>query len=168
MWDTITKVYRINLNKSSNTKPSVVRPEGLTFGDRIARIVQGFHPNKIVLFGSYARGGATENSDIDLLIVFSEPVNKRLRAIETRRNLADMPIGKDIIVTSTEEIKKRGNLIGTILRPALREGKTLYENRTHSYKLQKLEQGAQANRIKPQTQTGEGAHYPDDCGTAAA
>ena len=102
--------------------------------DMIARIVQGFRPNKIVLFGSYARGEATENSDIDLLIVFSEPVNKRQRAIEIRRILADMPIGKDIIVTSPEEIKKRGNLIGTILRPALREGKTLYENRTHPYK----------------------------------
>ena len=44
-----------------------------------------------------------------------------------RRALADLPVCKDIVVTTPEEIIRRGDLIGTVLRPALREGKVLYE-----------------------------------------
>ena len=44
-----------------------------------------------------------------------------------KRALADLPVCKDIVVTTPEEITRRGDLIGTVLRPALREGKVLYE-----------------------------------------
>ena len=93
----------------------------------IERIVRRFDPLRIVLFGSHARGEAGPDSDIDLLIVFPEVKDKRKAAVEIRRALADLPVGKDIIVTTPDEITRRGDLIGTILRPALREGKLLYE-----------------------------------------
>lgn len=91
------------------------------------RIVRDFRPLRIILFGSQARGAAGPGSDVDLLIVLPEVADKRRAAIEIRRALADFPVCKDIIVTTPEEIARRGDLVGTILRPALREGQVLYE-----------------------------------------
>ena len=91
------------------------------------RIVQHFDPLRIVLFGSHARGDARPDSDVDLLVVLPGFDDKRKATIEIRRVLADLPVGKDIIVTTPEEISRRGDLVGTILRPALREGKVIYE-----------------------------------------
>jgi predicted nucleotidyltransferase len=91
------------------------------------RIVRNFHPLRLILFGSYARGDATPKSDIDLLVVLPQVADKRRAAVEIRRTLADFPVCKDIIVTTPEEIARRGDLVGTVLRPALREGKVLYE-----------------------------------------
>ncbi len=91
------------------------------------RIVRGFQPLRIILFGSQARDQADPASDIDLLVVLPEVANKRQVAVEIRRLLADLPVGKDILVTTQEEITRRGDWIGGVLRPAVREGKVLYE-----------------------------------------
>ena len=64
---------------------------------------------------------------MDLLVVLPSIKNKRRDAVAIRRALADLPVSKDIIVTTPEEIARRGDLVGSILRPALREGKVLYE-----------------------------------------
>jgi hypothetical protein len=64
---------------------------------------------------------------VDLLVVCDEVENKRRLAIAMGRLLGDLPVGKDIVVTTPEEIRRRGHLVGTVLRPALREGKVLYE-----------------------------------------
>jgi len=93
----------------------------------VDRIVQGVHPLRVVLFGSHARGTATATSDVDLLIVLPEVPDKRRAAIEIRRLLSRLPVSKDIIVTTPEEIKRRGALPGSVLRAALRDGKVLYE-----------------------------------------
>jgi predicted nucleotidyltransferase len=93
----------------------------------IERIVRNFHPLRIILFGSYARDEAGPNSDIDLLVVLSGVTDKRQAAIDIRRALVDLPVSKDIIVTTPDEIAHRGHLVGAVLRPALREGKVLYE-----------------------------------------
>ncbi len=95
--------------------------------DMVARIAHDFQPLRIILFGSHARGDATPDSDIDLLIVLPQVTNKRQAAIEIRRALRDFPASKDIIVTTPDEIARRGDLVGPVLRPALREGKVLYE-----------------------------------------
>ncbi len=95
--------------------------------DMTDRIARDFHPLRIILFGSHARGDATADSDVDLLVVLSQAPKKRQAAIEIRRALRDLPISKDIIVTTPDEIARRGDLIGPVLRPALREGKVLYE-----------------------------------------
>jgi predicted nucleotidyltransferase len=91
------------------------------------RIVRDFQPLRIILFGSYARGEANAESDVDLLVVLPQVADKRKAAVEIRRALGDLPVAKDIIVTTPEEIARRGDLVGTVLRPALREGKVLYE-----------------------------------------
>lgn len=91
------------------------------------RIVSRFGPLRIMLFGSHSRGEANPDSDIDLLVVLENVADRRKTTIEIRRALGDLPFAKDIIVTTPEEIRHRGNHVGTVLRPALREGRVLYE-----------------------------------------
>ncbi len=95
----------------------------------VERVVERFDPLKVVLFGSLARGEPNYDSDIDLLVVFDnvELENKRKLTIDIRRALAEIPVPVDIVVTDVDEIDRQGHIVGTVLRPALREGKTVYE-----------------------------------------
>ena len=93
----------------------------------VDRIVEAFQPAQIVLFGSHARGTATERSDVDLLVILPNVSDKRDTAIKIRRVLGDLPVCKDIVVATPEEVARRGHLVGTVLRSALREGKVIYE-----------------------------------------
>jgi len=95
--------------------------------EMIDRLVREFDPLKIVLFGSHARGDANEHSDVDLLVVLPEVSERRQEVVDMRVALADLPLPKDVIVTTPEEIRRRGHLVGTVLRPALREGRVMYE-----------------------------------------
>ena len=95
----------------------------------IDRIARKFNPVRIILFGSWARGEAREDSDLDLLVVLPKVEHKRIAAIEILRTLNGLPISKDVVVTTPEEIKARGHIVGDVLRPALQEGKIIYERR---------------------------------------
>lgn len=93
------------------------------------RIVRDFDPLQIILFGSQARGDADRDSDIDLLVVFRELTDKRKTAIDLDRALADLPIAKDIIVSTPEELERGRTRIGSVLRYAQQEGKVLWKSR---------------------------------------
>lgn len=66
-------------------------------------------------------------SDVDLLVVMPDGTHRRETAITIRRVLGDLLVSKDIVVTTPDEIARRGHLVGTVLRPALREGRVMYE-----------------------------------------
>ena len=93
------------------------------------RIVQEFDPLQIILFGSQARGDADRDSDIDLLVVFAELTDKRKTAIDLDRALSDVPVAKDIIVSTPEELERSRTRIGSVLRYAQQEGKILWKHR---------------------------------------
>lgn len=90
------------------------------------RIVRDFDPLQIILFGSQARGDADRDSDIDLLVVFAKLTDKRKTAIDIRVALADLPVAKDILVSTSEELERHRTQIGSVLRYVQREGRVLY------------------------------------------
>lgn len=97
-----------------------------TLNRMVKRLVKHFDPDQIILFGSHARGTANADSDIDLLVVLSLQGSKRVKQIEMRVALNDMPVPKDILVVTPEELRRYRNVPGTIVYPALREGRVLY------------------------------------------
>ena len=92
----------------------------------VQRIVAKFKPDKIILFGSHSRRTAGKDSDVDLLVIMPVSGSKREKRIEIGVALHDIRIPKDIIVATPDEVERRKNLVGTIIRPALEEGKVLY------------------------------------------
>lgn len=93
----------------------------------VRQIVESVDPRAVILFGSYARGDATADSDVDLLVVTDftgspRPVARRIQAALTPRIL---PV--DVVVVTPEQVERNRDLVGTIIRPALREGRVLYE-----------------------------------------
>ncbi len=90
-------------------------------------VVERFHPLRVILFGSHARGTARSDSDVDLLVVMSGVTDRRRAAVEIRRSLVGVPVPKDIVVATPEDLVRRGDCVGSILRPALREGTIVYE-----------------------------------------
>jgi len=92
----------------------------------VRRIATQFHPDKVILFGSHARGTAGPDSDVDILVVMPVSGSKREKAIEIAVALHDVPVAKDVIVVTPDDFEWRSQIVGTIERPAAREGKLLY------------------------------------------
>lgn len=97
-----------------------------TIARMVRRIVRRFHPERIILFGSHARGTAGPDSDVDLLIVMPVSGSRIEQEIEISLALGDFSIPKDIVVTTPEDFRWRKHVPGTIERPADREGRILY------------------------------------------
>jgi len=98
-----------------------------TLAEITRRLVEGFHPDKIILFGSQARGTADNRSDIDILVICSVRRNRRALMLDMYDVLDNMKVAKDIIILTPEEFEIDRQIPGTIARPAWKEGKTLYE-----------------------------------------
>jgi predicted nucleotidyltransferase len=95
--------------------------------EMVRRIVAGFDPEKIILFGSHARGDAGPDSDADLLVVMKVSGSRRKLATEIDLSLMGIDLPADILVMSPEDLERKRDLIGAVVNPALREGKILYE-----------------------------------------
>ena len=95
----------------------------------VEKIKSTFNPEKIILFGSYAYGHPTVDSDIDLMIVMRTDEKPHKRAVPIRKILKGIGIPKDIIVKTPEEFERFKDIVGTIIYPAAHKGKVLYERR---------------------------------------
>jgi predicted nucleotidyltransferase len=95
--------------------------------DVAQRLIQEFNPLKIILFGSRARGDFRADSDLDLLVVMPDGTDRHAAAVAMRRRLADLLTPVDVIVTTPQEIERRGNAFGSVLRPALRQGRVIHD-----------------------------------------
>ena len=92
------------------------------------RIAETFHPNRIILFGSRARGDFREDSDIDILVEMESSENR----IELRRKIARLFLDRwwamDILVYTPKEIAEWKHSLATILPDIESEGKILYSS----------------------------------------
>ncbi len=96
--------------------------------EAIKRLVEKFHPEKIILFGSQARGTADSRSDVDLLIISPIKEKRRKLMVEMSRVLSELEFAFDVIILTREEFERDRKIPGTIGRYASREGKILYEH----------------------------------------
>jgi predicted nucleotidyltransferase len=95
----------------------------------VKRIVDTVHPEKIVLFGSRARGVQKQGSDIDLLIINKSSEPRYRRSAQIYGALSDIIVPMDIMVYSPAEIQEWSQVRQAFVTTALREGKVLYENK---------------------------------------
>ncbi|HNR13687.1 MAG TPA: nucleotidyltransferase domain-containing protein [Thermodesulfobacteriota bacterium] len=98
-----------------------------TLQEATRRLIENFSPQRIILFGSQARGTADDQSDVDLLVVTNFVGKRRTLMVEMDRALRGLGIARDIIVITPEEFERDSEIPGTIARPAAREGRILYE-----------------------------------------
>ena len=98
----------------------------------IRRIISVADPDKIILFGSGARGEMEPDSDLDLLVVKSEPIHRRKLSQEIYMNLFGVGQAVDIIVATPEDIERYGNTHALVLKPALQDGQVIYERQAVS------------------------------------
>lgn len=97
---------------------------------RLARqIAKQFKPQKIILFGSYARGNPRPESDVDLLVVMDTKMREVEQSIQICQQL-DYMFGLDLIVYTPKHLKERVKMGDWFLRDVLKEGKVLYESRS--------------------------------------
>lgn len=92
------------------------------------KIVKEINPEKIILFGSYAWGQPTNDSDVDLLIIQKTDKPRRIRQIALRQKLFGNRVPMDIIIYTPEELGKRLSIRDVFVRKILRDGKILYEH----------------------------------------
>jgi predicted nucleotidyltransferase len=95
-------------------------------GEIAKRIGREFHPLRIILFGSYARGEQTADSDLDLLVVFPGPVDKAVEAVKIRRAIGRINTGVDVVVSSAQEVAEWEHVTGTLYYYARKEGRLVY------------------------------------------
>jgi predicted nucleotidyltransferase len=95
----------------------------------VQRIVEYLHPEKIILFGSYAYGTPTPDSDVDLLVVMRTRKSRKERFLAVSRLLRPRPFAVDIIVKTPQEIEtamRQGNFF---IQEIVSRGKVLHERR---------------------------------------
>jgi predicted nucleotidyltransferase len=92
----------------------------------VQRLVKAYEPEQVILFGSYATGTATQDSDVDLLVVMPcEPPFAR-KSAEMRTTLkADFPL--DLIVRSPEKLAQRISWNDFFIRDIVEKGNVLYD-----------------------------------------
>ena len=98
--------------------------------ERVAkRIGIAANAERVILFGSYARGEASENSDVDLMIIARSELPRFKRTRELYKFFQPHPFGMDLLVYTPEEVEKGKRSPLSFVSTVLQEGKTLYVRR---------------------------------------
>lgn len=90
-------------------------------------LVDRFRPDRVILFGSQARGTADPRSDVDLLVVCPVQGSRRALQVAMDRTLRGCRFARDIVILTREEFERDRHIPGTVARPAWLEGRVLYE-----------------------------------------
>lgn len=93
----------------------------------IRRVVKAARPERIILFGSAARGEMDHNSDVDLLVI-KEGVHRRRSAALILEKLRGVGAAVDVVVVTPQDVERYGDSHALVIKPALREGRVVYES----------------------------------------
>ena len=80
---------------------------------------------RVILFGSHARGDAGPGSDLDLLVIEPEVPSRTQEFVRLRKKLRGLEVPIDLIVLDADHVRKWGDVRGTMVHEALREGRVL-------------------------------------------
>jgi predicted nucleotidyltransferase len=92
----------------------------------VRRIVASIHPQRVILFGSRARGDAAPDSDVDMLVVVDDVHARHAVAVRVREAIGPEALPVDIIIRDQQELSHRARLPGSVERAAMREGLIIY------------------------------------------
>jgi uncharacterized protein len=95
----------------------------------VLRIAEASHAKQVVLFGSHARGQASENSDVDLLIIAESQLPRFKRSRELYKLFQPYPFAMDLIVYTPEEIERSKQSPCSFVSRVLQEGRVVYDHR---------------------------------------
>ena len=95
--------------------------------EAVRRLVEAIHPQRIILFGSRARGTDDAGSDVDLLVICPIRGDRLEMELAMERSLRGMRLARDLVLMSPEEFERERHIPGTIARPATQDGKVLYD-----------------------------------------
>ena len=93
----------------------------------VGRIIELFHPQKVILFGSFAYGSPHEGSDVDLLVVVTRPVSRDEAWAIARELGKGLAIPLQLIFMTVAEFEETKDVVGGLAYPAHHWGKVLYE-----------------------------------------
>jgi len=105
-------------------------PVSETLPKAVRRIARELRPQKIILFGSYAYGNPTPDSDVDLLIVMQTNAPRKERSWAVSRLLIPRPFPVDILVRTPREVRNAIDAGDFFIQEILARGRVLYERRT--------------------------------------
>ena len=106
-------------------KPEVL--ERSTLDDIIRRVVEVAEPERIILFGSTARGEMNRHSDVDLLVV-KDALDLRELTAKVYQRLYGVGAAVDIVMVTPKDVERYKDSHALIIKPALREGTVMYES----------------------------------------
>jgi predicted nucleotidyltransferase len=101
-----------------------------TIQEIVRRIVEAFAPHKIILFGSYAHGTPTPDSDLDLLVIMESSDSPALRSTKVAKVARPRYVTLSAIVRTPAEIKRRLEMEDFFIREILEKGRLLYARDT--------------------------------------
>ena len=110
----------------ANTQ-ATIRIDDVLIEEIVRRVLSVANPDKIILFGSAAKGEMTRDSDIDLLVVESEIEDRDAEYVRIRRALGNMGFPFDILFITTEWFEASKNVIGGIAYSANKHGRVVYD-----------------------------------------
>lgn len=93
----------------------------------VRRIVNRFDPRAVILFGSQARGGADDRSDVDLIVICDRVDDRAALTTEMHASLRGVPAACDIVVYTPDEYEVERLIPGSVARYGSQEGRALYE-----------------------------------------
>ena len=94
--------------------------------EAVERIIAVARPSRVILFGSYGRGDGDAGSDLDLMVIKPQVVDKYTEMIHLHEAVGSIGVGVDVLVYSEAEIEERRDWCTSPIYWALREGRTLY------------------------------------------
>jgi len=98
-----------------------------TLHEVVERIVAAAQPSRVILFGSYGRGDADQDSDLDLMVIERRVDNRGEKMIRLQEAVGNVDVGVDVLVYSEGEVEERRDWCTSPVYWALREGRTLYD-----------------------------------------